>query len=267
MPILLHQINEILTFRDYLFFLLESEQTLSEKAGTMSSPGNLIPYDAGGVQLSIRERYQVAEKMIVEEVQTAYSWDFPITVALDIGAHIGSWTLTAKHKNPQARIIAIEIEPDNFAVLSRNTQNLEGVHIAHARCGYTAGDLVVGRHRYNSGSHRVYERLQIASILAENPNWDFVDAPPVQTPESLLEQAAFNTIDVLKIDCEGCEIDIFKHISDALLGSIQHIVGEIHTTPPLFEQQIDHRLERVGFQIAYQAHPANPQYSTFHAWR
>ena len=233
----------------------------------MSSLSDLIYYDAGGFQLSIRERYQIAEKMIVEEVQTAYAWDFPITTALDIGAHIGSWTLTAKHKNPQARIMAVEVEPDNFALLARNTQEIAGVHIAHAHCGYTAGDLVVGRHRYNSGSHRVYARSQIEAILAENPNWDFVDAPPMQTPESLLEQAGLHNIDVLKIDCEGCEIDIFNHMSEALLNSIQHIVGEIHTFPPLFEQQIDHRLERIGFQTAYQAHPANPQYSTFHAWR
>ena len=233
----------------------------------MSSSDDLILYDAGVFQLHIRSCYQVAEKMIIEEVQTAYAWDFPINSALDIGAHIGSWTLSAMHKNPQARIIAVEVEPDNFALLTRNTQELEGIYIAHARCGYAAGDLVVGRHRYNSGSHRVYERLQIDSILAENPNWDFVEAPPVQTLESLLKQAGFASIDVLKIDCEGCEIDIFKHMSDALLSSIQHIVGEIHTLPPLFEQQIDHRLEHAGFQITYHTHPANPQYSTFHAWR
>jgi FkbM family methyltransferase len=230
-------------------------------------PEDLLFYELNGMALHIRERYQIAEKMIVEEVQTAYAWDFPIATALDIGAHIGAWTLTAKHKNPQARIIAVEVDPDNFALLTRNAKNLEGVHIVQALCGYTSGDFVVGQHRYNSGSHRVYERSQREAILAENPNWDFVDAPPIQTPETLIQQAGLQSIDVLKIDCEGCEIDIFNHMSDALLASIQHIVGEIHTYPPLFEQQINHRLQKAGFQITYQAHPANPQYSTFHAWR
>jgi FkbM family methyltransferase len=227
---------------------------------------SLISHDAGDFSISIREHYQTAERMIIEEVQTAYTWDFPINTALDIGAHIGAWTLTAKHKHPQARILAVEVDPDNFALLAHNTQDLANVQIAHVLCGYSSGDFVVGRHRYNSGSHRVYERSQIDAILAENPNWDFVDAPPVQTPESLLEQVGLLAIDVLKIDCEGCEIDIFNHISESLLASIQHIVGEIHTYPPLFEQQIDHRLKKAGFQIAYQPHPANPQYSTFHAW-
>lgn len=233
----------------------------------MHSSENLIVHDAQGFQLSIRERYQAAEKMIIEEVQNAYAWDFPITNALDIGAHIGSWTLTAKHKNPHAQIIAVEVEPDNFALLARNTQGTKGIHPIHARCGYSNGDFVVGQHRYNSGSHRVYERSQIEAILAENPNWDFVDAPPVLTPESLLQQAGLESVDVLKIDCEGCEIDIFRHMSEALLGSLQHIVGEIHTYPALFEEQIDHRLQKSGFHITYQPHPANPQYSTFHAWR
>src|SRR5690349_19791714 len=104
----------------------------------MAMPDALLFYEFAGLSLHIRERYQVAEKMIIEEVQNAYAWDFPITTALDIGAHIGSWTLTAKHKNPQARIIAVEVEPDNFALLAQNTQGFENISIVHGRCGYTA---------------------------------------------------------------------------------------------------------------------------------
>ncbi len=233
----------------------------------MTDANDILLYESDGVPLHIRRRYQQAETMIVREVQTAYAWDFPITTALDIGAHIGSWTLTAKHKYPHAQIVAVEVEPENFALLAHNTQHSEVVHVAQALCGYTGGDVVVGRHRYNSGSHRVYPRTQIDDILAENPNWDFVDAPPLQTPEQLLQNAGLSTIDTLKLDCESGEIDILQHMTETLLASIQHIVGEIHTYPPLFEAQIDHRLARAGFQIVYTPHPANPQYSTFHAWR
>jgi FkbM family methyltransferase len=227
----------------------------------------LILLESEGIHLFIRRRYEQAERMIVHEVQTAYAWDFPITAALDVGAHIGSWTLTARQKHPSARIIAVEVEPDNFSLLAHNTQRINGVQIVQALCGYTTGDFVVGRHRYNSGSHRIYERSQIEAILAENPNWDFVDAPVIQTPEALLKSAGLKTIDVLKLDCEGGEIDILRHMSADLLASIQHIVGEIHTYPPLFEDLIEHRLEHTGFKIVYTPHPANPQYSTFHAWR
>lgn len=230
-------------------------------------PENLLLYESNGLRLHIRRRYEQAETMIVREVQTAYAWDFSITSALDIGAHIGSWTLEAKRRHPDAQIVAVEVDPDNLALLLRNIAGVEGVQAVHARCGYVESDVVVGQHRYNSGSHRVYARSQIESVLAENPNWDFVEAPPLRTPEALIAQAGLNAIDTLKIDCEGCEIDIFQHMSDGLLDSIRHIVGEIHTYPTDFEAQIDHRLQHAGFQIVYTPHPANPQYSTFHAWR
>lgn len=228
---------------------------------------DFLPFESNGLHLHIRRRYEQAEMMIVREVQTAYAWDFPITTALDIGAHIGSWTLEAKRRHPNARIVSVEVDPDNFALLTQNLSGSTNVQTVQARCGYTEGDMVVGQHRYNSGSHRVYARSQIESVLAGNPNWDFVEAPPLHTPEDLIAQSGLSVIDVLKIDCEGCEIDIFQHMSNELLDSIQHIVGEIHTYPPQFEAQINHRLQRAGFQIVYTPHPANPQYSTFHAWR
>jgi FkbM family methyltransferase len=228
---------------------------------------DLLPFESNGLRLHIRRRYEQAETMIVREVQSAYAWDFPITNALDIGAHIGSWTLEAKRRHPAAQIVAVEVDPDNMALLRHNVESIEGVQAVHMRCGYVESDVVVGQHRYNSGSHRVYQRFQIESILAKNPNWDFVESPPLRTPEDLIAQAGLSAIDTLKIDCEGCEIEIFQHMSDDMLDSIQHIVGEIHTYPRVFGDLTYYRLQHVGFQVVYTPHPANPQYSTFHAWR
>ena len=87
----------------------------------MISPSNLIWYDAGGFELYIQERYQVAEKMIIEEVKTAYAWDFPITAALDIGAHIGAWTLEANAATPMPPLLPSKPITSTMRFLSRTT--------------------------------------------------------------------------------------------------------------------------------------------------
>jgi hypothetical protein len=77
----------------------------------------------------------------------------------------------------------------------------------------------------------------------------------------------FDTLDVLKMDCEGSEIDILNHISDDCLMRIKRIVGEIHSYPSLFIQQTDNRLQKAGFKAVFAPHPGDPNLFYIHAFR
>ena len=46
---------------------------------------------------------------------------------IDAGAHIGAATVWFKHQFPTARIVAVEPEPENFALLAQNVMGIEGV--------------------------------------------------------------------------------------------------------------------------------------------
>ena len=58
----------------------------------------------------------------------------PKTV-LDIGAHIGTFTLLAAESWPEARIIACEPDPDHFALLRRNIAGRAGIEAVEAAIG------------------------------------------------------------------------------------------------------------------------------------
>lgn len=227
----------------------------------------LIPYEYNGVRLYIRSAVAAAEMMIVREVQESYTWNFAIRYALDVGAHIGSWTLCARHRHPGAQIAAVEVDALNMLLLRLNTFEMPGIILYAARCGYLAGDYYVGRHSYNSGSTRVYPAAELEKIQSAEPYRTFYPAPPHITIEQVMHECGFPYLDVLKLDCEGAEVEIFNGMDGHTLHNIAHIVGEIHTLPDVFEQQTQGRLQRAGFQVTYTPHPANPQYSAFHAWR
>jgi FkbM family methyltransferase len=227
----------------------------------------LIPYELGGMSLLIRAELAQAEQMIVREVQTAYAWDFPIERALDVGAHIGAWTCYAKYKYPAAQIAALEVDSANLAILRRNTQALADVSVVEALCGYQSGAYEVARHAYNSGSTRVILPHERATYLEYPHIWTLYPAPALQTLEAEIGRRGWQSIDTLKLDCEGSEVDIITHMLDSTLAGLRHIIGEIHTYPDVFAAQTHNRLARSGFQVVYTPHPANPQLHTFHAYR
>jgi FkbM family methyltransferase len=225
----------------------------------------LVPYSRDGISLLVRAEVAAAEQMIVREVQDSYAWDFTISRAVDVGAHIGAWTLGALHLFESARVAAIEVDSANLEVLHANLDAVPRAVVVGAHCGYTPGDYEVARHRYNSGSTRVIAQ---ASRDDYDPTaWSLHPVPTRLTVEDVMRQCGFASIDTLKLDCEGGEVDIVNHLAPATLAGLHHLVGEVHMPPDEFERLTDDRLSRAGFRLTYEPHPANPVLHTFHAHR
>jgi FkbM family methyltransferase len=225
----------------------------------------LAAYERGGISLLVRSELAAAEQMIVREVQDTYAWDFPIDRAVDVGAHIGAWTRCALHRCDRARVAAVEVDDANLEVLHANVDAFPLAVIVGAFCGYTSGDNLVARHRYNSGSTRV---VPADTRDDYHPTaWSLHPVPTRMSVEDVMRQCGFAAIDTLKLDCEGGEVDIVTHLAPATLAGLRHIVGEVHMAPDDFERRTGDRLGRHGFHLTYEPHPANPVLHTFHAHR
>jgi FkbM family methyltransferase len=172
---------------------------------------SLKSYTHNGVTLLIRaDQRHDAERDIVAEVQREYAWDFyPFRTAIDIGAHVGAWTAYAKHLHPDAQIIAVEVDPETFGILESNVADLPNVTLVHARAGYVDGPHLIWRHAVNSGSTTTWHSDEAAQI-ADDPDHTWLDAPPSVGIGQLINMAGFDVVDVLKLDCEGAEIEILK---------------------------------------------------------
>ncbi len=140
-------------------------------------------------------------------------------IIIDGGANIGLATLYFKNKYPNAKIIAIEPEPSNFELLVKNTKDY--------------ADVVC----LNNGIWNKSCRLQIIDNGDGNASFLTKELPGNETPENainaititdIMNQFNIRKLDLLKLDIEGSERDVFKENYDEWLNKTQDIIVEIH---------------------------------------
>jgi FkbM family methyltransferase len=151
---------------------------------------------------------------------------------LDVGAHIGAFTLRAKRLWPEARVVAVEPDPDSAALLRRNAGDLPGVEIVEAAL---VGRDDVEQVRLRQAGRYNLDRNAAASSV-EEVNAPLAEQYPAATTVvqamgilELLHRQGLPEIDLLKLDCEGAEAEILEALAaDGYLPRVGWIRGEWH---------------------------------------
>jgi FkbM family methyltransferase len=158
-----------------------------------------------------------------EKIFVAREYDVPFDInpsfIIDAGANVGMSTLRFKQQYPSATIIAIEPEPANCALLERNCGSLPGVHIVKAAVWASQARLSFAAPDSESWSFSV--------VPAEQPE----SKPQLVTAvtiEELLNKYGFPRIDLLKLDVEGAEIELFGPGCERWLSRVNILVFELH---------------------------------------
>jgi len=159
-------------------------------------------------------------------VEREYSDWFPfykkITI-VDIGAHYGYFSIfSAINSGKGSRIIAIEPDNRNFNVLSENIKSCKIDNITAINCAIsnTNGEskLYIGESVNNS---------LMPDYALNNPGAPFQNVE-VKTLESVMSENKIDTIDFLKMDCEGSEYSILFSAPAFVLDKINTISMEFH---------------------------------------
>lgn len=145
--------------------------------------------------------------------------DFQPKLILDCGGNIGCAAFYFANKYPTAQIYSIEPEKNNFLLLQYNTFLYKNVHsINSALWGKPAFIGVKKEDDYNELGFTVFE------TTAENP-----EAMRTITVAKLLAASGFDEIDILKIDIEGAEKEVFAAPDvDDWLSKVKVLVIELH---------------------------------------
>ena len=164
---------------------------------------------------------------------------------VDAGANIGSFTLFAAARGAR-RFVAIEPHPLTFAVL---TENIQAAGLA-SRVTLVNHAVAATSGRRTLSSPRMSTAATLLSEAAPGGRSLTVDT---QTLGDIFRDSGWPRIDVLKIDIEGAEYEVFGDVSADFLAAVDTVLVECHHIADLGPSAIAASMRGAGFYVAAQA--------------
>ncbi len=142
-------------------------------------------------------------------------------LVIDIGAHIGLFSIFAATYAANGRVYAFEPAPENFRMLQRNIRlnkisNIIPANQAVAGVGGTR-DFIL--YKDSTAAH--------SFIFGKTEERDIIKVQTVSLDE-IVKKNDIQAIDFLKMDCEGAEYGILFNCSPETLKKIRKIGMEYH---------------------------------------
>jgi FkbM family methyltransferase len=119
-------------------------------------------------------------------------------IIVDAGANIGAASLSFEHQFPEARIVAVEPDPQNAALLRRNLEGRPTCTGVEAAIGAEQGFVALQNERYSWATRTKRARTGV----------------PMITMDDALAASGGDTPFIVKVDIEGFEKDLFAANTD-----------------------------------------------------
>ena len=174
-----------------------------------------------GRQPPVAVRTDKTDAKIFEQVFIERQYDVALPLSrprliIDAGANVGYASVFFAHRYPEARILAVEPEASNFALLARNTRPYENVTPIQAALWSRPVPLEIENPAGGHWAFRMREAPEGGGGL-----------PAVTVPQ-LMARAEAEAVDLLKIDIEGGEKALFAGESIPWLRKVRALLIELH---------------------------------------
>lgn len=171
------------------------------------------------VMLRVPSTDAKAYKQIFIDQEYKFRISHPPKMILDAGANIGLTSIYFANHYPDAKIIAIEPDNDNYALLKINTKNYDNIEILNAAIwnkNETINLTDPGFGDWGFMTQPLNENLQIKRHSVQGITIDHI-----------MNLYGIGFIDILKIDIEGAEKEVF-HNPEKWINSVNSLIIELH---------------------------------------
>ncbi len=157
-------------------------------------------------------------------------------VIFDVGANEGSYAADVLAENPRARIFAFEPHPRTYTRLSKRMSGHTNVMAVNAGCGSATGRLVLYDYAGSEGSAHASLHPGVIETIHHG------SSEPLEVDVITLDEFAatnrISSIDLLKIDTEGNELEVLKGasrlLSEGRVEAIQFEFNEMNLVSRVF---------------------------------
>jgi FkbM family methyltransferase len=185
----------------------------------LSGKRPLFKVSVPGIAHPVQVRIGTTDASVLGQVLIEKHYDMPFEVhpkvIIDAGANIGLSAVYFANKYPNATIIALEPEASNFSVLEANARPYPQIKPLNAALWKENGKICLvdpdqGHHGFQT--------------LESRTDGCWVEA---MTVDALMAKFGLDSVDILKIDIEGAEKEVFE-TSAGWIQKVGMVMAELH---------------------------------------
>jgi len=139
-------------------------------------------------------------------------------IIIDIGAHIGLFSLYASHFCKNGKIFSYEPVKENFDLLCQNIQlnNLQNILVFQKAVSAMSGEIRMNLNIDDDAAHSIIKKSQ-KSVTVNSISL-----------KEIFDENEIDTCNLVKFDCEGAEYQILNALPNEYFSKIEKIVMECH---------------------------------------
>jgi len=171
------------------------------------------------IRVNTFDKQAIYEVWRLKEYETEHFVIDPSDVIIDIGAHIGTFSVWAAQKAVSGRVISFEPDPENYALLEENKDlnHLTNLHTVNSAVSETRGQVRLFTSDYHNMTHSFFEEGTRVNTLVDTVSL-----------ADILQEYGLEKVHYLKIDAEGAEYQIILNTPASVLRRIDKIFIEYH---------------------------------------
>jgi FkbM family methyltransferase len=190
--------------------------------GLSKSANNpLIKLNWSGLKYPVYLRKNTSDIKTFQQVFHNKEYDLEINfepkVIFDLGANVGLAAIYFKNRFPNATIVAVEPESANYEVMVKNTEKYSDIHCLKSGVWNKTTNLKIHDRGYGNWG-----------FITEEVNYEDAETVKAISIDGLMEKYSIQHIDILKIDIESSEKELFDENFEKWLPKVKIIVIELH---------------------------------------
>lgn len=170
---------------------------------------------------SISIRKKSSDLAVFNQVFLDEEYQLPIVIKpkliIDGGAYVGYSSIYFANKYPEAKIIAVEPEISNFELLKKHTSVYPNIKAVRAGIWYRRAFLEINNPKAEKWMFQLRETNSTKNSIQ------------AITIENIMKLENTNHINILKLDIEGAEKELFSHETQ-WLSKLDILILELHDT-------------------------------------
>jgi FkbM family methyltransferase len=184
--------------------------------------GGLVAVRLPGSKDSIQLRRHTSDIAAFEQVFIDGEYALPLgdgspRVIVDAGANVGCASVYFARRFPRASIFAFEPESSNFTVLERNGKRYSNIRAIRGAIWNCDTELEIQNPSDDKWAFRVQE-----------PSAKGTSTVPAFSMPAVMKMTGIDRIDILKVDIEGAEKELFDESSKEWIDRVGVIIIELH---------------------------------------